>query len=114
MSWNYRVMRHEQSVEARTLRSDPAEVWFEIHEVYYDRDTRKPTSCTTNAVVPYGSTPEELASCLEMMAQALKEPVLDYDTFLRDIASEDTEADVALATDDTDADDTDDTDCERD
>lgn len=74
-SWNYRVLRHT------SMRSDgSAEVYFAVHEVYYDEKNRA-VSCTENPSFVYGETPEELRRDLDRMAGAFKLPTLDYDSF---------------------------------
>jgi hypothetical protein len=72
MTWNYRVIR------TRDLAT--GELSYAIHEVYYDKHG-KPTSCTEASIAPFGETPEELKRCLELMAFALKKPVLDFEDF---------------------------------
>jgi len=78
MSWNYRVL----------VRTDPpigqavGEDVYAVHEVYYD-DNGQPTSCTEEPSAPQGTTPALLAEELEWFAEALKKPVLKYETFLK-------------------------------
>lgn len=66
MSWNYRMVRNENSVA--------------IHEVYYGEDG-EPHSCTMNPVSPLGKDVESLKKDFEMMEQAFDKPVLDYEDF---------------------------------
>jgi len=72
MVWNHRVIRH---------KDDKGNVWYQIHEVYYDEKDGKyhPTSVTVDSIAPYGEDVEELRSTLEMMIKCLGDPVLDYD-----------------------------------
>lgn len=70
--WNYRVFRHVDKCVGQDQE------WFGIHECYYD-DAGNPDGWTENEVAPYGETVEELKKVLEMMADALKKPILEYD-----------------------------------
>ena len=45
--WNYRVIRHVDT------KSD--EVYYQIHEVYYDTN-QNPESMTENGISPFGAT----------------------------------------------------------
>ena len=49
MSWNYRVIEHE----------DEDVKFYQIHEVYYDKDGN-PESMTEDASLPFGDNVEEL------------------------------------------------------
>lgn len=76
MVWDYRVIRKKLDNE----------VYFEIHEVYYDNQLpeftadRDRTICglTEEASSPFGETPEELKKDLEMMIGAFDKPILDF------------------------------------
>lgn len=65
MSWNYRVLASEHE----------GEVFFEIHEVYYDKK-HNPTSYTENPVSISGSNLEEVKWVLEKMNESLDKEVL--------------------------------------
>lgn len=67
MTWNYRVMRHQN--ESETL--------YSIHEFY---DTDGKTSWQENPAGIVGSSLEELHNIIGMMIDAFKKPVLDYKT----------------------------------
>jgi hypothetical protein len=68
MSWNYRVMRR-QAGECAV---------FSIHEVYYDLEDRI-EFFSEEPISPQGETKEQLDVDLELMQEALKKPVLEYD-----------------------------------
>jgi hypothetical protein len=86
MSWNHRVVRHkieENSILVNSGPNDekPVEYWYGIHEAYYlTGDVSGRPSITTNAIEPYGESPEELRKDLERMLRAFDKPVLDFDT----------------------------------
>lgn len=69
MAWDYRVMK----------RTAGDEVWYEIHEVYYDNSGR-PVACTEQPSKPFGENITELAADLQYFTEALEKPPLDYDT----------------------------------
>ena len=70
MSWNYRVIEHE----------DEDVKFYQIHEVYYDKDGN-PESMTEDASLPFGDNVEELNHTLIYMISALTKPVLPYTMF---------------------------------
>lgn len=74
MSWNYRVVRHEEN--------DGWSEHFEIHEVYY-RDG-EPVMVTEGPVTPSGETLDELRAALELYTAALQQPALDYKAIARE------------------------------
>lgn len=81
MTWNYRVMRravftHRKKHEPSAVHVD---ILYAIHEVYHD-ERGKVNGWTTEACHPHGETLTELRSDMRYMAQALKRPVLDYNT----------------------------------
>lgn len=76
MVWNYRVVRKENKGPFVTEDERYA---YGIHEVYYN-DAGEIESCTVEPVDPYGTTEGELFDCMAKMNDALKKPVLDYDT----------------------------------
>jgi hypothetical protein len=73
MTWNYRVIRYGPNKD----RPD-AEECFGIHEVYYD-DAGKPIAMTKDAVGVVSETIKGLQVSYEMLAEAFRRPVLDYD-----------------------------------
>tara|TARA_R110002074_G_scaffold318561_1_gene488915 strand:- start:771 stop:1058 length:288 start_codon:yes stop_codon:yes gene_type:complete len=79
--WNYRVIRHVDT------KSD--EVYYQIHEVYYDTN-KNPESMTENGIAPYGENTEELSHSMIHMMSALTEPVLDAIIFSRMERTEET------------------------
>ena len=83
--WNHRVVKKENVGQ---FVIDEDRYSFGIHEVYYD-DDGSISSCTVNAVDPYGTTLEELKECMDMMQRAFEAPLLDYDTDIPDPCSTD-------------------------
>lgn len=70
MIWNHRVI-------VQTYPSNKRELYFGIHEVYYDGDDESsPESITENAVEVSGETPDSLLWTLEHMTKALSKPIL--------------------------------------
>lgn len=67
--WGYRVVRHENPVA------------LYIHEAYYDHREGL-LGIANRPASPCGETPEELEENMELIRQALTEPVLDYADFL--------------------------------
>ena len=68
MTWNYRVLRHVEK----------AEEWYQVHEVYY-RENGSITSCSEEAIAPFGETVEELQEVIELMKAAFDKPAIPYD-----------------------------------
>jgi len=68
MSWNYRVIKHDEGDE-----------WYAIHEVYYEDD--EPSNVTVEPVYPSGSTHEEFEQNLRYYMKALEKPSLNYEDF---------------------------------
>ena len=62
--WDYRVVR----------RQDGGETWLQICEVYFNDEGAPFALCDAT---PQGETPEELASDVEAIAEALGKPVID-------------------------------------
>lgn len=77
MTWNYRVIEHDTP--------EPTESPFGIHEVYYD-DQGRVKAWTEKAVGVAAPTVVALGEELEIMAEALKKPVLKESELLREIA----------------------------
>lgn len=63
MSWNYRI-----------ILSDTGE--YCVHEVYYDKKTKKPNAWSENPISPLGETIKELEDDLRHMHSALSKPIL--------------------------------------
>jgi len=70
MTWNYRVIAHEYKDE----------LYFEIHEVYYN-DDGVPEMCTVDAVEVAGESLAALSQTLDWMRKALREPILNIADF---------------------------------
>lgn len=67
-TWNYRIMQYA------------GDDGYGIHEVYYN-ESGVPENCTAEDVGVVGETIEELRASYEMMAEAFRLPVLQYDDF---------------------------------
>jgi hypothetical protein len=67
--WDYRVLRREGMT---------GEIFYGIHEVFFD-DAGRAWGCTVEPVAAVGYDLEDLADELELLAAALKQPVLEYD-----------------------------------
>lgn len=70
MSWNYRVVKHEQDDM----------VFYTIHEVHYD-ENGEAIAYTENAVPAFGEDHQELKDSLIHQMGALTKPVLDAKIF---------------------------------
>ncbi len=70
MLWNHRLIK----------RTDGLEVFYSIHEVFYD-DRGNPESCTQNAVGVCGESKAEILETLQLMERALSMPTLNYEDF---------------------------------
>lgn len=65
--WNNRVVRKE---------SPGGEVWYEIHEVYYNA-AGKATMMTQDAIAAIGEDVADLKASLERMVRACDKPVFE-------------------------------------
>jgi hypothetical protein len=54
---------------------DDGETWYGIHEVIYDEGKLS----YTETAFAIGDSPEELKSVCEMMCEAFKKPILEYE-----------------------------------
>lgn len=64
------------------MKKGAPDVYYELHEVFYD-DHGKTTNWTKNPATVYGETVDELIGCLERMlinAKRSKDDVIDYDS----------------------------------
>jgi hypothetical protein len=77
MSWNYRVIEHEEEDSNDVTLGDS---YVQIHEVYYN-DEGDPLWMTQEACAPFGDNDIELAAGLLMMQKALEKPVLKATIF---------------------------------
>lgn len=74
MTWNYRVIRKKFE-----HKDGSVEYGHYIHLAFYEkRGDKRPNTISVEPTYPYGETPKELKSDLEMMARALESPVLDH------------------------------------
>ena len=72
MTWNHRVIRHDHIFDF-----DTDEVWFGVHECYYENpEDDIPHSWTDEATTPVGETPAELLETIHRFAKALEKPIL--------------------------------------
>ena len=69
MIWNYRVVR----------KASDNEEYFGIHEVFYN-EKKEPYMVTMEPIAAYGESVEDLLEHYEMMKEAFRAPVLDYDS----------------------------------
>jgi hypothetical protein len=70
MSWNHRVLVHK----------DGDDIWFSIHEVYYD-EKETPESYTSNGVSVGGNSIKDLSWTLDKMKKCLNKPILSLENF---------------------------------
>ena len=68
MTWNYRIIK-------KTLPG--GEGYYGIHEVFYE--DKKPVMVTEDGIAPYGESEQELLGHYELMGEAFRAPVLDYE-----------------------------------
>ena len=71
MSWNYRVVRHE----------DKGQEWLAIHEVYYAEGCETPKYIIKDPIQLGEETVAKLAFTLHLMLRATEKPVLQYKDF---------------------------------
>lgn len=67
MVWNYRIMKRE----------DKGQVYYQIHEAFYDDMEKEAHSWTAEPCEPLGETLAELKHELEYMLRAFEFPVLE-------------------------------------
>ena len=65
MSWNYRIVMKENS--------------YGIHETFYENGM--PYGISEDPIAPWGEDFDELEASFELMKEALKKDILDYDNF---------------------------------
>jgi hypothetical protein len=70
MSWNHRILAHK----------DGDEMYFEIHEVYYDEDG-KPISYTTDGANVGSESLDGIKWVLDKMKKCVNKPILSADDF---------------------------------
>jgi len=83
VGWNYRVMRHEP--DAPDAADGKREVWYAIHEVFYQTDSAddrsvdaSETRYTEDPVAVVADDVDEMRWVLEQMLAALDKPILEY------------------------------------
>jgi len=65
MTWNYRLLAHEQNNE----------FWIEIHEVHYN-ESGEPKAYSQNSAQPHAEDKKSMQWVLNKMQDALKKPIL--------------------------------------
>jgi len=70
MSWNHRILAHK----------DGDEMYFQIHEVYYDKEG-KPNSYTLNGVSVGAESLDGINWVLDKMKECLDKPILSVENF---------------------------------
>ena len=70
MGWNHRILAHK----------DGDEIYFQIHEVYYDKDG-KPDGYTTNGVSVGAESLDGIKWVLDKMKECVNKPILLADDF---------------------------------
>jgi len=73
MSWNYRVIRSANG--AKPPFKEP--YIFQIHEVYYNKQSKKIESWIESAETPLGSTARDLSDTIDLMKAAMLKPILE-------------------------------------
>jgi hypothetical protein len=79
MSHNYRIVK--------TVNPETQESWYAIHTVYYNEDGIMDLVGTVGAST-YGETKEELLEDVELYMQALKKPIVEYNTLTGELTEE--------------------------
>ena len=69
MSWNYRVILHDEDV-------DKENHWYGIHEVYYKKDNRTIDTWSANPSPVFCNVNDRISDTLEIMEQAAGRPIL--------------------------------------
>mgnify|MGYP001030655988 FL=1 len=70
MGWNHRILAHK----------DGDEMYFQIHEVYYDKDG-KPDGYTANGVSVGAESLDGINWVLDKMKECLEKPILSVENF---------------------------------
>ena len=71
--WNYRIMRHVEQNAANQ------EVWYAMHEVYYDTNGAVHSWTKDACGSPCGETLEEMVGDLAWIMAGLTKPVLQFE-----------------------------------
>lgn len=74
MGWNHRVLQHEYENE----------VYYKIHEVYYDKEGN-PNGYTANGVGVQADSLEGIKWTLDKMQECLSKPVLSAENFPEEV-----------------------------
>ena len=93
MPWNYRIMRHVKKnlLFGRTPKKITPDAdwtpepfpefvtWYAIHECYYNKGEDTPYAWSVDPIDVSADESKDIAHKLEMMLEATKKPILDYD-----------------------------------
>mgnify|MGYP001564056593 CR=1 FL=1 len=69
MSWNYRVILHDEDANKENC-------WYAIHEVYYERNNKTIAMWSSNPATVICTKDEKISDILEIMEQAAGRPIL--------------------------------------
>ena len=72
--WNYRVVEKDVTNKVKRSEMDYENVYYELHEVYYD-DDHNVTFWSDTSTCPFGDL-EDLKADLEYMLEACSKPIL--------------------------------------
>ena len=67
MGWNYRILKSKDD-------------WYQIHEVYYDKDNNV-SGWAENGTTVSGDTIDEIRSSLELMLKSLDKEILNQNKY---------------------------------
>jgi len=71
MTWNYRIVKREMD----------GELYYGIHEAYYNKRRKKPHSITERSMIGYFDSIDELEKELQCMLHAFEKKPLKYEDF---------------------------------
>ena len=84
MSWNHRLIAHIEENE----NENEEEVYFQIHEVYYDNDG-EPEGYTKNGVSVGSDSLEGINWVLDKMKECIDKPIFLADDFPKEYKKDD-------------------------
>jgi len=73
-TWDHRIVK-KRDPNYKEESEFPLEFYYEVHEAHYN-DNGGLCAITTDPIMPYGETLEELKQTLEWMLKACKTPIL--------------------------------------
>ena len=80
MSWNYRVLKHVRPESDSDIDFTGNVEFYQVHEVYYEGDTKEIYAYSPLAQSPYGDTAQELKEDLKLHMKAFDLPIIPYKT----------------------------------